>query len=100
MAWLNSLQDATEPLATAQDDAEDYIVKLNHMRTAIEGTMETLFTYDGLYNDINGTLVESKKQCAHIGMLRDKTNKSIADGEDLVDQARGFLVDAENDIQV
>ncbi|XP_032674953.1 laminin subunit alpha-1 isoform X4 [Odontomachus brunneus] len=99
VAWLNSLQDVTEPLATAQDDAEDYAVKLKDIRTVVEGTMETLFTYDGLYNGINRTFVDTKEQCARIGMLHDETNKSIAEGEDLVDQARGFLIDAENNIQ-
>lgn len=100
VAWLNSLQDVTEPLAAAQDDAEDYAVKLKDMRTVVEDTMETLFTYDGLYNGINRTFVDTKEQCVRIGTLRDETNKSIAEGEDLIDQARGFLVDAENNIQV
>lgn len=100
VAWLNSLQDVTEPLAAAQDDAEDYAVKLKDVRTVVEDTMETLFTYDGLYNSMNRTFVEAKQQCARIDALRDETNKSIVEGEDLEDQARGFLVDAENDIQV
>lgn len=100
VAWLNSLQDVTEPLAAAQDDVEDYTVKLNDVRTVVEDTMETLFSYDGLYNGINKTFVETKQQCARIGALHDETNKSIAEGEDLEDQARGFLVDAKNDIQV
>ncbi|XP_014473559.1 PREDICTED: laminin subunit alpha-1 isoform X3 [Dinoponera quadriceps] len=99
VAWLNSLEDATEPLAAAQDDAEDYEVKLKDVRTIVEDTMETLFSYDGLYNSINRTLVETKQQCIRIGTLRDETNKSVAEGEDLVDQARGFLVDAENNVQ-
>lgn len=97
---MNSLHDVTEPLATAQDDAEEYAVKLNDMRTVIEDTMETLFSYDGLYNSINRTFIETKDQCARIGMLRDETNESIAEGEKLVDEARGLLVDAENNVQV
>lgn len=100
MAWLNSLYDVTEPLAAAQNDVKDYEIKLNDMRTVIENTMETLFNYDSLYNRINGTFVEAKNQCARIGMLRDETNETIAEGKKLVDEAQGLFVDAEFDIQV
>lgn len=62
--------------------------------------METLFNYDNLYNNINNTLVEAKNQCTRIEVLRDETNESITDGEKLVDEARGLLIDAENNIQV
>nr|XP_012216711.1 PREDICTED: laminin subunit alpha-1-like [Linepithema humile] len=98
-SWLNSLYNATEPLAAAQDDAEDYAVKLKDMRRIIENTMETLFNYDNLYNNINSTLAETKNQCVRIEMLRDETNESLTDGEKLVDEARGLLIDAENNIQ-
>lgn len=100
MAWLNSLYDATEPLADAQDDAKDYEVKLDDMRTVLENTMETLFNYDGLYNHINGTFAETKNQCAHIKMLHDEMNETITEGKKLIDEARGLLIDTENDIQV
>lgn len=100
MAWLNSLYDATEPLAVAQNDSKDYEIKLDDMRMVIENTMEMLFSYDSLYNRINGTFVEAKNQCARIEMLRDKTNGTIIEGKKLVDEARGLLVDAENNIQV
>lgn len=100
MAWLNSLYDATEPLAAAQDDAKDYEIKLDDMRTNIENTMETLFSYDNLYNRINGTFVETKNQCARIEMLRDETNETITEEKKLVDEAHDLLVNAENNIQV
>lgn len=99
VAWLNSLYDVTEPLAAAQDNAKDYEIKLDDMRTVIESTMETLFSYDSLYNRINGTFVEAKNQCARIEMLHDETNGTITEGKKLVDEARGLLVDAENNIQ-
>ncbi|EFN76045.1 Laminin subunit alpha-1 [Harpegnathos saltator] len=99
VAWLNLLEDVTEPLAAIQDDTEDYTVKLNDITTVVEDTMETLFTYDGLYNGINKTFIDTKEQCARIGTLRGETNKTIVEGQNLVDEARGFLVDAENDIQ-
>lgn len=100
MAWLNSLYDATEPLAAAQDDAKDYEIKLNDIRTIIENTMETLFSYDNLYNHINGTSAEAKNQCVRIGMLRDETNETITEGKKLINEARDLLVNAENNIQV
>lgn len=100
MAWLNSLYDATEPLADAQDDAKDYEIKLDDMRTVIENTMETLFSYDALYNHINGTFAETKNKCARIKVLRDETNETVTEGKRLIDEARGLLIDSENDIQV
>lgn len=100
MAWLNSLHDATEPLAVAQNDAKNYEIKLNDMRTIIENTMETLFSYDSLYNHINGTFIEAKDQCARIEILRDETTETVTEGKKLVNEARDLLVDAENNIQV
>ncbi|XP_029679159.1 laminin subunit alpha-1-like [Formica exsecta] len=99
VAWLNSLYDATEPLSAAQDDAKDYEIKLDDMRTVVENTMETLFSYDGLYNRINKTFIETKNQCARIEMLHDGTNESISDGKKLIDEALGLLIDAGNNIQ-
>lgn len=100
VAWLNSLYDATEPLSAVQDDAKDYEIKLDDMRTVVENTMETLFSYDGLYNRINKTFIETKNQCARIEMLHDGTNESISDGKKLIDEALGLLIDAGNNIQV
>lgn len=100
VTWLNSLYDPTEPLATAKNETEDYAAKLNDMRAIIRDTMETLFDYDGLYKRINETHIDTKNQCARIRMLHDKTNQSIAEGEDLIDEARGLLLDAKNNIQV
>ncbi|RLU21684.1 hypothetical protein DMN91_006060 [Ooceraea biroi] len=99
VAWLNSLYDASEPLAAIRDDVEDYIAKLNDMRTVIKDTMETLFSYDGLYNRINETHIDIKNQFTRIRALHDKTNQSIAEGEEFIDKARGMLLDAENNIQ-
>ncbi|KAL0132326.1 hypothetical protein PUN28_000249 [Cardiocondyla obscurior] len=99
VAWLNSLYDATEPLTIAQNDAKDFKIKLNDVRTIIENTMETLFSYDNLYNRINETYIEAKDQCARIETLRDGTNESITEGKNFVDESRGLLIDAENNMQ-
>lgn len=98
--WLNSLYDATEPLAVAQDDAEEYSVKLNDMRNVIEDTMETLFTYDGLYNSINQTLAQARGHCNKINELRSEVNASVSEGEKLNEETRGFVIDMQNNIQV
>ncbi|XP_039307072.1 laminin subunit alpha-1 isoform X3 [Solenopsis invicta] len=99
VAWLNSLYDATEPLAAVQDDVKDYEIKLDDIRMIMENTMETLFSYDSLYNGINGTFAEAKNYCTRIGMLHDETNETITEGKNLVDEAQGLLVDAESNIQ-
>ncbi|XP_076668102.1 wing blister isoform X2 [Andrena cerasifolii] len=97
--WLNSLYDPTEPLAVAQDDAEEYSVKLNDMRNVIEDTMETLFTYDGLYNSINQTLAQARGHCNKINELRSEVNASVSEGEKLNEETRGFVIDMQNNIQ-
>ena len=43
--------------------------------------METLFTYDGLYNDINETFSKAKNHCDEINELRNNVNSSIVEGE-------------------
>lgn len=98
--WSNSLYDATEPLAIAQDEAEEYSIKLNDVRSIIEETMETLFTYDGLYNDINQTFSEAKDYCNEINALRNNINSSIIEGEKLTNETRGFILDFQNNVQV
>ncbi|XP_076178093.1 laminin subunit alpha-1-like [Ptiloglossa arizonensis] len=97
--WLNSLYDATEPLAIAQDDAEEYTMKLNDMRNVIEDTMETLFNYDKLYNNINQTYVQARNSCDEIYILQKEVNESITTGEKLTDETRGFIVDIQNNVQ-
>jgi len=100
VTWLNSLYDPTKPLAAIKDETEDYAAKLNDMRTVIKDTMETLFSYNNLYKSINETYIDVRNQCARIEMLRDKTNQSISEGKEFIDEARGLLIDAENNIQV
>lgn len=98
--WLNSLYDATEPLANAQDDAEEYTDKLNNMRNVIEETMETLFTYDGLYNSINQTLVQARGFCNEIKIIGKEVNESIGEGRKFKEETRGFVIDMQNNFQV
>jgi len=100
VTWLNSLYDPTKPLAAIKDEAEDYAAKLNDIRTVIKDTMETLFSYNNLYNRINETHIDVKNQCTRIEMLHNKTNQSIAEGKEFINEARGLLIDAENNIQV
>ncbi|KAG7199623.1 hypothetical protein KM043_014226 [Ampulex compressa] len=97
--WLNSLYDAAEPLAIAQDDADDYTLKVNDMTTVIEDTMEALFTYDGLYNNINRTFAELRNDRDRLVVLSGDANDSVVEGQKLIDEARGLVVDSENNIQ-
>ncbi|CAL7932952.1 unnamed protein product [Xylocopa violacea] len=96
---LNSLYDPTEPLAIAQDEVEDYSEKLNDMRNIIEDTMETLFTYDGLYNEINRTYLEGKNYCNEINMLRGAVDAPITEAVKLTNETRGFIVHFQDNMQ-
>lgn len=62
--------------------------------------METLFTYDGLYNDINQTFSEAKDYCNEINALQNNINSSIIEGEKLTNETRGFILDFQNNVQV
>lgn len=62
--------------------------------------METLFTYDGLYNDINETFSKAKNHCDEINGLRNNVNSSIVEGEKLTNETRGFILDFQNNVQV
>lgn len=62
--------------------------------------METLFTYDGLYNDINQTFSEAKDYCNEVNSLRNNINSSIIEGEKLTNETRGFILDFQNNVQV
>ncbi|KAF3427281.1 LOW QUALITY PROTEIN: hypothetical protein E2986_11364, partial [Frieseomelitta varia] len=97
--WLNSLYDGTEPLTIAQDDAEEYSIKLTDMRNIIENTMETLFTYDGLYSNINQTFLEAKNHCNEINTLWNLINASVTEGEKLTNETHGFIIDFQNNVQ-
>ncbi|XP_076245323.1 wing blister [Calliopsis andreniformis] len=96
--WLNSLYDATEPLAIAQEDAEEYSDKLNNMKAVIEGTEETLFTYDGIYNNISQMLKQSKSFRDDINMMKIEVDECINEGEKLKEETQGFVIDLQNNL--
>ena len=70
------------------------------MRNIIENTMETLFTYDGLYNSINQTFLEDKHHNNEINTLWNTINASVTEGEKLTNETHGFIIDFQNNVQV
>ncbi|XP_066580920.1 laminin subunit alpha-1 [Prorops nasuta] len=99
MDRLQSLFQAIEPLTNAQEEAEDYNVKINDLRTLIEDTMEDLFTYDGFYNEINKTNAELQHKRGDIHICINQINESINDGNTKNEEAKGFVIDMENNVQ-
>lgn len=83
----------------AQEDTDDFTLKLNDMKKILEETMEILFTYDGLYKDINKTYVEFENYCNRITALA-KEIDAMNDGKQLIDEAKGFIINTQNDLQV
>ncbi|XP_035736479.1 laminin subunit alpha-1-like [Vespa mandarinia] len=96
--WLNSVCNSTEPIMIAQEDTDDFTLKLNDMKKILEETMEILFTYDGLYKNINETYVEFENDCNRINAFA-KEIDAINDKIQLIDEAKGFIIDAQNDLQ-
>ena len=62
--------------------------------------MEELYTYDGLYNDINMTYEEVEFQSEKVNFLKVEILESIDEGKKLNEEAKGFVVDSENNFQV
>ena len=66
----------------------------------IEETMETFFTYDGLYSELNRTFGEVDYNRNQIKDLDSDITDLIDDGNNLVEEARGCLLDAQNNFHV
>lgn len=97
--WLNAVCNSTEPVVIAQEDTDDFTLKLNDMKNILEETMEILFTYDGLYKNINETYVEFESNCNRIDGLA-KEIDAMNEGKQLIEKTRGLIIDTQNDLQV
>ena len=97
---MNSLYDAGEDIQKLKTSATKYSEKLDDMELNIEETMETLFTYDGLYNELNRTLNEADYKSNQINDLRADIVNWIDENKSLVEKAKESLNDAQNNFQV
>ncbi|XP_014204068.2 laminin subunit alpha-1 [Copidosoma floridanum] len=97
--WLDSLLALIEPLDSAKEKAHDFSVKMKDMMKIMENTMETMFSYDTLYNEINMTYEVLSYQQEEISDKSSEINGSLNKGQNLIVEAKGCVVDSENNIQ-
>lgn len=100
IVWLNAQFDATKPLEELKTNVTNYSKKMDDMRMKIEKTMENLFTYDGLYRQINGTYAVVRNQTDNIYILNADSVGTIDEGLKLNEEASGFIIDSQNNFQV
>ncbi|XP_043271259.1 laminin subunit alpha-1 [Venturia canescens] len=97
--WLNSRFDATEPLENLTNKSENYSSRLDNLNTYVEDTTEALYSYDVLYNEINMTYEEADFRYGKVNLLNVEVLESINEGKKLNDEAKGFVVDSQNNFQ-
>lgn len=86
------------PLTQAKESAHNYSLKLKDMMKNMETTMETMFTYDTLYNEVNMTYEILSYQQEGVDEMNSEIKDSLEEGITLVEEARGCIVDSENNI--
>ena len=89
-----------EPFANAKEQAHTYSIKLKDVMKNLESTMETAFTYDTLYNEINMTYDILSYQREEIDEMHSVIKASLDTGNTLVEEAKGCIIDSENNLQV
>lgn len=89
-----------EPLEQCKEEANNISLKLNDMMKIMETTMETMFTYDTLYNEANSTYIILAYQQNDIENENSDIKRSIEEGKTLIDEAKGCILDSENNLQV
>lgn len=98
--WLESLDDGNYDLIDVKNYAEVNNVKEREFEMTVEKLMEDLFTYDGIYEDSKREFRQAEEKLFLIDNAAKDTRIIIDDGETIVDEARGFFVDGQNNFQV
>lgn len=98
--WLNSLYDPSADVEKTKKETEKYSGKLADLRENIEKLMETFFTYDGIYTELNKTYSEIDRNRNQINNYNSEINEWIKDGRELIEESEGCLIDAQNNFEV
>lgn len=100
LSWLNHLLTTTEPLTKVKNETNLYVAKYEDLLKNLEATMETFYTYDNLYKNVNNSYAIFSQEREEIdGLLTDVT-ESIDDGATLVEESKTCLIDNSNNLQV
>lgn len=83
-----------------KNKSETYFSRLENLGTYVEDANEALYSYDVLYNEINMTYEEADFRYGKVNLLNVEVLESINEGKKLNDEARGFVVDSQNNFQV
>lgn len=98
--WLNSQLEIIQPLDKIKLKTAQYSRKLDELKLHIQNTMETLFTYDSLFNKINNTYGGVQYQSDNINIVNADTLGMIDEGIKLNEEAKSFIIGSNNNFEV
>ncbi|XP_011501171.1 PREDICTED: laminin subunit alpha-1 [Ceratosolen solmsi marchali] len=93
--WFNELLISMEPITKVKEEGKKYSLKLKDTMNNIENTMETMFSYDTLYNEINMTYDILSYQREEITEINTTIMESINKETILIDEARSCIINNE-----
>ncbi|XP_015124906.1 laminin subunit alpha-1, partial [Diachasma alloeum] len=97
--WLTGQLDLVEPLDEVRRRASRVEVKAYDIKKVLEGNMETLFQYDTLFNQINGSYAGVKVLNDNIRILTADTVGMIEEGVMMNEEGRGLMLESQNSLQ-
>lgn len=89
-----------EPLSVAKEEAHNFSLKLKDTWKNLETTMETMYSYDTLYNEVNMTYEMLSFHQKGISDMNFVIRESLDQGQTLIDAAKVCTADGENNLQV
>lgn len=98
--WLDGLVASMEPVSIAKEEAHNFSLKLKDVMKNLETTMEIMFTYDTMYNEVNETYEELSFHQNGISEKNSVIEESLNQGKSLIDEAKTCISDGENHLQV
>ncbi|XP_034944517.1 laminin subunit alpha-1-like isoform X2 [Chelonus insularis] len=99
IAWINEQFKALEPVENLRKNISHYEVKATDFQEKLEKTMENLFSYDKLYNDIHKNYNESRNHIDDSNIYHSDTTGLIDEGTKLNEESKGFIIDIQNNFQ-
>ena len=98
--WFNKLLIFMEPVTQIKDDTHNFSLKLKDVMKNMETITENMYSYDTLYNEVNVSYDLFSYQQQGINEMHTAINDSLDQGVTLVDEAKGCIVDSENNLRV
>jgi RNase P/RNase MRP subunit POP5 len=89
-----------EPIIKAKEEAHKYSLKFKDIMKNIESSMEMIFSYDTLNNEIYMAYDILSYQREGIDEMNSTIMESVMQGKTLVNEANICIINSENDLAV